>query len=61
MVRFSVDGEQVSVVELAQYGLHEQSCVLLGAEVGVGRHTVTVEPLDAGERYVAISHVLYPA
>ncbi|CAN0396711.1 unnamed protein product [Pylaiella littoralis] len=60
-VRFSVDGVQVSVVELAHHGLHEQSCVLLDADVGVGRHTVRVEPLEAGERFVAISHVVYPA
>lgn len=61
-VRFSVDGVDVSTVELAQqYGLYNGSCVLLDAQVGVGRHTVRVEPLKAGEPFVAISHVLYPA
>ncbi|CAM9557115.1 unnamed protein product [Ectocarpus sp. 8 AP-2014] len=61
-VRFSVDGTQVeTTVELVQVGLHAQSCALLDVAVGVGRHTVKVEPLKVGEPYVAISHVLYPA
>ncbi|CBJ48305.1 conserved unknown protein [Ectocarpus siliculosus] len=61
-VRFSVDGIQVeTTVELVQVGLHVQSCALLDVAVGVGRHTVKVEPLKVGEPYVAISHVLYPA
>lgn len=60
-VRFSIDGSEVPVVVLVQLGLYPGSCVLLDAEVGVGRHTVRVEPLREGEPYVAISHVLYPA
>ncbi|CAN0537469.1 unnamed protein product [Ectocarpus sp. 12 AP-2014] len=61
-VRFSVDGIQVeTTVELVQVGLYAQSCALLDVAVGVGRHTVKVEPLKVGEPYVAISHVLYPA
>lgn len=52
----------MSAVEVdQQYGMHNGSCVLLDAEVGIGRHTVRVEPLKAGEPFVAISHVLYPA
>lgn len=52
----------MSTVEVdQQYGLYPGSCVLLNADVGVGRHTVRVEPLKAGEPFVAISHVLYPA
>ncbi|CAM9369775.1 unnamed protein product [Laminaria digitata] len=61
-VKYSVDGVETSPVELvAQYGLHQGSCVLLAAEIGVGRHTLTVEPLKTGQPFVAISHVLYPA
>lgn len=61
-VRFTVDGVHVSTAEVdQQYGLYRGSCVLLEAQVGVGRHTVRVEPLRAGEPFVAISHVLYPA
>lgn len=60
-VRFSVDGVETSVVELVQYGLYAGSCVLLAAEITVGRHTVTVEPLKNGPPLVAISHMLYPA
>lgn len=48
-------------VEMVQYGLYPRSCVLLDAEVGVGRHTVRVEPMMEGEPYVAVSHVLYRA
>ena len=61
-VRFSIDGVDVSTVEVDQlYGLYPGSCVLLDAQVGAGHHTVRVEPLKAGEPFVAISHVLYPA
>ena len=61
-VRYSVDGVETSPVGLvSQYGLHKGSCVLLAAEVGVGRHTLAVEPLKTGKPFVAISHVLYPA
>lgn len=60
-VKFSVDGVEASVVELAHDGLHSGSCVLLDAEVGAGRHILTVEPLLNGAPFVAVSHVLYPA
>lgn len=60
-VRFSVDGVETSVETLVQYGLYPGSCVILAAEIKVGRHTVTVEPLNSGPPLVAISHMLYPA
>ena len=61
-VRYSVDGVQTAALrELRHYGLSPTSCVLLAAEIAVGRHTLTVEPLRDGKPYVAISHVLYPA
>lgn len=61
-VRFCIDGVEALVVrEMDHYGLNAGSCVILGAEIGVGRHTLTVEPLDSGGELVAISHVLYPA
>lgn len=61
-VRYSVDGVETSPVGLVnQYGLHQGSCVLLAAEIGAGRHTLSVEPLKQGKPFVAISHVLYPA
>lgn len=60
-VRFSIDGVETSVAPLVQYGLYPGSCVLLAAEIKVGRHTLTVEPLKRGPPLVAISHMLYPA
>lgn len=60
-VRFRIDGVEVPAVELVQYGLRPGSCFLLDAEVGVGRHTLTVEPLKDGEPFMALSHLLYPA
>lgn len=61
-VSYSVDGVKTSVVRLLDHsGLHSGSCALLAAEVGVGRHTLTVEPLSRGPPHVAISHVIYPA
>ncbi len=61
-VRFLVDGVEAAAAELEQGDVMlEGSCVTLAAEVGVGRHTVTVEPLEIGEPYVAISHLVYPA
>lgn len=61
-VRFAIDGEQTSVArELDNFGIHTGSCVLLEAQVGVGRHTLVVEPLRAGTPLVAVSHVIYPA
>lgn len=60
-VSISVDGSPVQVVVLVQLGLYPGSCVVLDAEVGAGWHTIKVEPLRAGEPYVAISHVVYPA
>lgn len=61
-VRYSIDGVQTMTVRLlSHFGLHEGSCVLLAAEIGVGRHTLTVEPLKDGQPYVAISHIIYPA
>lgn len=61
-IRYSIDGVETLPVKLiAQYGLQINSCVLLAAEIGAGRHTLAVEPLRKGEPFVAISHVLYPA
>lgn len=61
-VRYSIDGLKTEAVRpLAHYGLTAGSCVLLAAEIGVGRHTLAVEPLKSREPFVAISHVLYPA
>lgn len=61
-VTYSVDGVKTSVVRLLDHqGLHNGSCALLAAEVGVGRHTLTMEPLSRGPPHVAISHVIYPA
>lgn len=61
-VRFHVDDVETLVVgEMQHYGLNPGSCVVLGAEIGVGRHTLTVEPLNSGGALVAISHLLYPA
>lgn len=60
-VRFRLDGAEVSAGGLAQSFMKQGSCITLEAEVGVGRHMVTVEPLQSGMPYVAISHLLYPA
>lgn len=60
-VRFRLDGVEVPAEELVQGFMNEGSCVTLEAEVGVGPHQVTVEPLQSGVPYVAISHLLYPA
>ena len=62
-VKFKVDGVEASVVPLEQRGLSPGSCVLLliEADIGVGNHSLTVEPLRDGQPYVAISHILYPA
>lgn len=61
-VRYSIDGVQTTTVRLlGHFGLNAGSCVLLATKIGVGRHTLTVEPLKDGEPYVAISHVIYPA
>lgn len=61
-VRYSIDGVETTTVRLlSHFGMHTGSCVLLAAEIGVGRHTLTVEPLKDGQPYVAISHVIYPA
>lgn len=60
-VRFRLDEAEVVAEELIQGFMKEGACVTLEAEVGVGRHMVTVEPLQSGEPYVAISHLLYPA
>lgn len=61
-VSYCIDGMNTSVSRvLGHPGLHPGSCVLLAAKVGVGRHTLTVEPLRRGPPHVAISHVMYPA
>lgn len=61
-VRYSIDGVQTSPARLLKMGgLHQGSCVLLAAQVGIGKHTLTVEALKNGWPYVAISHVVYPA
>lgn len=60
-VRFRLDGVEVTAEELVQGFMKRGACVTLEAEVGVGRHMVTVEPLESGVPYVAISHLLYPA
>lgn len=60
-VKLSVDGVEASVIPLEHRGLSSGSCVLLDVDVGVGKHNITVEPLQDGKPYVAISHVLYPA
>ena len=60
-VKFKVDGVEASVVPLEHRGLSRGSCVLLEADIGVGKHSLTVEPLRDGQPYVAISHILYPA
>ena len=60
-VRFRLDGTEVVAEELVQGFMKQGTCVTLEAEVGVGRHMVTVEPLQSGKPYVAISHLLYPA
>eukprot|EP00903_Cladosiphon_okamuranus_P013718 g12774.t1 len=60
-VRFRLDGAEVAAEELFQGFMKKGACVTLEAEVGVGRHVVTVEPLQLGEPYVAVSHLLYPA
>lgn len=60
-VRFRLDGVEVSAEEMVQPFLTRGACASLEAEVGVGRHKLTVEPLQSGMPYVAISHLLYPA
>ncbi|CAM9541948.1 unnamed protein product [Pylaiella littoralis] len=61
-VRFRVDGVEAPAEELVQGHMHGGSCVVLEADVvGVGRHRLTVEPLQSGKPYVAVSHVVYPA
>lgn len=60
-VRLRLDGAEVPAEELVQGFMKQGSCVTLEAEVRVGRHRVTVEPLESGVPYVAISHLLYPA
>lgn len=60
-VTFRVDGVVATAEELEQGFMTQGSCVILEADVGVGRHTVSVEPLQSGAPYVAVSHVLYPA
>ncbi|CAM9369104.1 unnamed protein product [Ectocarpus sp. 4 AP-2014] len=60
-VVFSIDGVETSVVPAEEDGLMTQSCSLLAAEVGPGRHRLEVAPLRRGEPFVAISHVIYPA
>lgn len=61
-VRFMIDGEETSVVRPIQnHFVTEGTCVLLGAQVGVGRHTLSVEPLTMGGLLISVSHVVYPA
>lgn len=60
-VRFHVDGVEAPAEDLWQGFMMPGSCVTLEAEVGVGRHKVTVESLESGAPYVAVSHLLYPA
>ncbi|CAM9235118.1 unnamed protein product [Ectocarpus sp. 4 AP-2014] len=60
-VTFRVDGVVAIAEELEQGFMTQGSCVILEADVGVGRHTVSVEPLHSGAPYVAVSHLLYPA
>ncbi len=60
-VRFRVDGVEAPAEDLWQGFMMPGSCVTLEAEVGVGRHKVTVESLESGAPYVAVSHLLYPA
>ncbi|CAM9959896.1 unnamed protein product [Ectocarpus fasciculatus] len=60
-VVFSIDGVETSVVPAEENGLATQSCALLAAEVGPGRHRLKVVPLRRGKPFVAISHVIYPA
>lgn len=60
-VRFRLDGAEVPAKLLDQFFMVNGSCATLEVEVGVGWHRVTVEPLESGVPYVAISHLLYPA
>lgn len=61
-VRFMIDGKETSVVRSIQHHfMTEGMCVLLGAQVGVGRHTLTIEPLTVGSLLLSVSHVIYPA
>lgn len=61
-VRFRLDGIETSVLRpIAHRYLNPQLCVLLAAQVGVGKHTLRVEPLRVKGSPVSISHVIYPA
>lgn len=61
-VRFKIDGEETSVVEMPDHQYAGKSdCVMLAAQIGVGKHTLSLEPLRMEGPPVAISHVIYPA
>lgn len=61
-VRFSIDGVETSVLRsITHRYMPAGVCVILAAQVGVGRHTLSVEPLRAVGPLVAVSHVIYPA
>lgn len=61
-VRYKIDGEETSVFKkLGQRYLKSNSCVILAAQIGMGRHTLSIESLSTGRHLVCISHVIYPA
>ncbi|CAM9732485.1 unnamed protein product [Hapterophycus canaliculatus] len=60
-VRFRVDGVEAPAMELEQGFMAKGSCVILETEIGIGHHTLMVEPLKDQAPSVAVSHVLYPA
>lgn len=61
-VMFRINGVETKTVEnQAHHAVKAGSCVILETRVGVGKHTLSIEPLKEGEPFVAVSNVIYPA
>lgn len=61
-VKFWIDGEITYVIRPVQHHFFNGgACVFLAAQVGVGHHTLRVEPMTMGKELVSVSHVIYPA
>lgn len=61
-VRFNIDGEETPAEgPLYQKYLNPKSCVVLAAQIGVGRHTLSVEALRSEGPPVGICYIVYPA